>query len=229
LENIKATNRPLPDLIGRPCIVSLDYATVRAFASVNLHFKIGEMRCDINHSWLCLRNPDLFRLKCPWREWAEAGHITLVDDVEIHPDLLCAWILEQGQKYQIKMLALDHYRYALVQSSLKNIGFDAKDYKNVKLVRPSDIMMVVPVIESIFNNQLFTWGDNPPLRWGTNNTKLVRSGRKTGFDTGNFVYAKIDGKSRYTDPFMALAAGVVVESELGNGESGFDNIDVIVG
>lgn len=51
-----------------------------------------------------------------------------------------------------------------------------------------------------------------------NNTKRVRSSKKLGVDTGNFIYAKIEAKSRKTDPFMALAASMTVEPVLGNGQ-----------
>ena len=227
-ENINATNKELPDLTGWACTLGIDYMKVTDFASVNLHFRKGELRYDINHSWLCLASSDLHRLKIPYKVWADEKYITLVDDVEIHPDHICNWIIEQGSKYQIKMLALDNYRYALLANSLKTIGFDSKDYKNVKLVRPSDIMKVQPVIDSIFSNHNFVWGDYPPLRWATNNTKLVRAGRKEGTDTGNFYYAKIEAKSRKTDPFMALVASMVIEDELGTGESTYDDLPVIV-
>jgi phage terminase large subunit-like protein len=170
----------------------------------------------------------LERIKAPWREWAETGRLTLVNDVEIHPDLLCEWIAEAAGKFQIKKIALDNFRYALFAASLRSIGFDATDYKNVKLVRPSDIMKVKPVIDSCFVNQRFAWGDNPTLRWAANNTKLVRAGRSTGSDTGNFYYAKIEAKSRKTDPFMALVASMTIEDELGTGESTFDDLPVIV-
>ena len=33
-------------------------------------------------------------------------------------------------------------------------------------------------------------------------------------DIGNFVYAKIEAKSRKTDPFLALAASMTVEDAL---------------
>ena len=226
-DNIAATNREMPDLSGWPCVCGIDYAMINDFASVNLHFRRGEKRFDINHSWLCLQSNDLHRLTIPWREWAGAGYLTLVDNVEIHPDLICDWILKHGQKYQIKKLAIDNYRYALVSDSLRRIGFDAHDFKNVKLVQPSDIMKICPVIGSIFVNQNFTWGDYPVLRWAANNTKLVRSSRNIGSDTGNFYYAKIEAKSRKTDPFMALVASMVIEDELGTGESVFDDLPVI--
>lgn len=220
--------REIPDLRGWSAVASIDYASIRDWASANIHFKDGDIRYDINHSWLCLQSPDLWRLKVPYREWAELEYLTLVDDVEINPDLLCDWILEQMELYNVVKMALDHHRYALVANSLRKIGFDAKEYKNVKLVRPSDIMQVHPIIESVFAKQDFVWGDNPPLRWATNNTKLVRASRSIGSDTGNFYYAKIEGKSRKTDPFMAVAHSMVIESELPeNGGGSFDNLPVI--
>ena len=90
----------------------------------------------------------------------------------------------------------------------------------MKLVQPSDIMKVEPVIQECFNRQLFTWGDAPHLRWAVQNTKRVRSSRKLGSDTGNFYYAKIEAKSRKTDPFMALVASMVIEPLLGKAASG---------
>src|SRR5699024_6540369 len=122
-----------------------------------------------------------------------------------------------GQRYNVKMLAMDNYRWTLVSESLRKIGFDAQDKSRVKLVRPSDIMQVEPVIQECFDRELFTWGDNPCLRWAVNNTKRVRSSRSLGVDTGNFIYAKIDAKSRKTDPWMALVASMVIEPVLGGG------------
>ena len=216
-DNIKATNRPLPDLTGWTCTAGIDYAELSDWAAVNLHFKRGDDRFDINHAWLCLQSKTLHRVKAPWREWARQGLVTPVDDVGIHPDLLTTWIWEAMQKYNVKTVALDGYRFALVADSLAKIGFDPKGRKNVKLVRPSDIMQVEPVVQECFNRGLFTWGDAPHLRWAVNNTKRVRSSRNIGTDTGNFIYAKIEAKSRKTDPWMALVASMTCEDKLAQG------------
>lgn len=216
-ENIKATaNEAVPDFSGWKCTVGIDYASLRDWASVNFHFKDGNKRYDISHSWLCVRSPDIGRIKAPWREWADRGLVTPVDDVEISPDLISGYIEKQAQKYCVLKIALDNFRYALLKESLEKIGF-TPERKTLHMVRPSDIMRVQPVIDSCFNNGYFVWGEQPPLRWATNNTKLVRAGKSTGTDTGNFYYAKIEAKSRKTDPFMALAASMVVEDELGAG------------
>ena len=219
-ERIKATNRlvPVDDLQGRICTCGIDFSKITDFVSVNLHFRDGNIRYDLNHSWLCLNSKDLPRIKAPWREWANRGMIDLVDDVEIHPETIVEYIEMQKEYYSIKMMAIDDFRYALLAQYLKGIGFDAKAYKNLKLVKPSDIMKVAPVIDSCFANDYFAWGDNPTLRWAVNNTKMVRYGRKLGkeddADIGNFVYAKIEAKSRKTDPFMALVASMTVEDAL---------------
>lgn len=214
-DNIKATNKELPNLKGWACICGIDYAELSDWASVNLHFKKGNQRYDINHTWICAKSKTLFRVRAPWREWAEDGLVTVVDDVGIHPDLLANWIYDKMKLYQIKTVALDNHRFALVAESLKKIGFDTEK-KNIKLVRPSDIMQIEPVIQECFNRQYFIWGNNPVLRWATNNTKRVPSGvkLKSGVDTGNFVYSKIEGKSRKTDPFMALVAAMTQENIL---------------
>lgn len=216
-EKVKATNRPLPDLTGWSCTVGLDYAELSDWASVNYHFRRGPERFDINHTWICAKSRTLPRVKAPWRDWAARQLVTVVDDVSIHPDLLAADIQAMARRYNVRMLALDHYRWTLVSESLKKIGFDAADKRRVKLVRPSDIMMVDPVIQECFDRGCFCWGDQPHLRWAVNNTKRVRSSKKMGVDTGNFIYAKIEGKSRKTDPWMALVASMTVEAALGGG------------
>ena len=216
-EKVKATNRPLPELDGWSCTVGLDYAELSDWAAVNLHFRRGADRFDLNHAWICAQSKTLTRVKAPWQAWARQGLSTVVEDVSIPPDLLAAYILEAGRRYNIRMLAMDHYRWTLVSESMRKIGFDAQDKSRVKLVRPSDIMQVEPVIQECFDRGLFTWGDNPQLRWAVNNTKRVRSAKRMGSDTGNYYYAKIEGKSRKTDSWMALVASMVVEPALGSG------------
>lgn len=216
-DKILATNTEIPDLSGWSCTVGIDYAELSDWASVNLHFRRGAERYDINHAWLCLQSKTLSRVKAPWQEWAGQGLVTPVDDVSIHPDLLTGYIQRAAQRYNIRMLALDHYRWTLLSESLKKIGFDANDKSRVKLVRPSDIMQVEPVIQECFDRGNFNWGNNPCLRWAVNNTKRVRSSKSKGVDTGNFIYAKIEAKSRKTDPFMALVASMVAEPVLGDG------------
>lgn len=216
-DKVLATNRTLPDMTGWACTVGVDYAELSDWAAVNLHFRRGDDRFDVNHAWICAQSKTLHRVRAPWQAWAQRGDITVVDDVSIHPDLLAGWVQAQASKYYLVGLAMDNFRWTLVSQSFLQIGFDCNLYRNVKLIRPSDIMKVDPIIQDCFDRNLFTWGDVPHLRWAVNNTKRVRSSRNVGVDTGNFIYAKIEAKSRKTDPFMALAASMVIEPLLKTG------------
>ena len=217
-DNIKATKAELPDMHGWTCVAGIDYSKITDFASVILHFRQGDVRYDISHSWLCAKSTDIPRMKCPWKEWAQNSRLTVVDDVEINPHYITDWLKDAKKNYNIRALAIDDFRFALLAGALEEIGFDCKARKNLKMVRPSDIMRVAPVIDSLFANHNLVWGDAPEMRWATNNTKLIRYGRNLGqsddADLGNFVYGKIEGKSRKTDPFMAFVAAMAIEDRI---------------
>lgn len=213
-ENIKATDRERPDVRGLPCTVGIDYATLNDWAAVNFHFLLDEVRVDINHAWACMKGRDIGRLRIPLERWIEKGYVTPVDDVQIPAALIAEHIQQMGRLYDIRGLALDNYRYQLLSGALMNIGFDSKERRNLRLYRPSDIMKIEPVIQHCFDRGLFCWGEQPHLRWAVNNTKRCRAGTKTGLDTGNYYYAKIEPRSRKTDPFMALVASMTLETLL---------------
>ncbi len=215
---IKATNKPVPELKGISCTVGIDYAELSDWAAVNIHFRKGDVRYDINHAWVCTQSKTLHKVKAPWKKWAEDGHLTVVEDVSIHPKLLAEYIRRQGTIYNIRKIAMDNYRWTLVSEAMREVGIDASDKNRVRLVRPKDIMQIEPVIQECFDRELFCWGDQPHLRWAVNNTKRVRASKNIGVDTGNFIYAKIEARSRKTDPFMALVASMVIEDELGSGK-----------
>lgn len=212
-ENIAATNKPIPDLKGWNCTVGIDYSKINDWAAVNFHFKKRDDRYDINMAWMCKNSADLPRIKAPWQKWVTQGQLILVDKVEIHPSIIANYICEMGKKYNIVKVAMDSYRYALLADALEKVGI-SKEKGNLMLVKQTDIIKIVPIIDSCFNNGYFHWGDNPVLRWATNNTKTIRYGRDVGADKGSFVYAKIEAKSRKTDPFMALVASMVPETEI---------------
>ena len=218
-ENILKTSRPIPDLSGCTGIAAIDYAQITDFASAGVLVKTGGIRYWITHTWMCRKSKDLWRLKIPYEEWEKAGYLTIVDDVQINPELIADWLEKIGEKINIDKICIDGFRYALVMSALRRIGFDAKEKKNVKLVRPSDIIKAVPVIDSAFANAGIVWGDDPLMRWYTNNTKKVPASAKarqmTGSDEfGNYVYGKIEPKSRKTDGFMAFVAAMTEDGNL---------------
>lgn len=218
-ENIQATNQPVPTLMGKSCVCGVDYAKTSDFVSVSLVFKVKGKYVALNHSWFCTQSKDRRRMKFPVDEMARRGLVTMVDDVEINPTLVCDYINSMSYVYDIEKIAMDNYRYTLFAKELEKIGYSAIE-KKVKLVRPSDIMKIQIKINSLFNTKRIVWGDDPLMRWFCNNTKLVEAPH------GNFLYDKIEPKTRKTDGFMAFVSAMTLDEEIGE-EADFTIMDII--
>lgn len=221
-EDIKATNKPLPDLTGWSCVAGIDFAKTNDFVAACLLFKEGEKRYAIIHGWVCEKSRDLEGIKAPLFEWEKQGLLTVVHDVEIPAEVITNWIAEQGAKYVIEQIAVDNFRFSFLNIALKNIGYDAFTTKNVKLIRPSDLMKNYVVLNSIFVKRNLSVGDNAYFRWNVNNTKKVTDNR------GNISYGKIEPRYRKTDAFMAFAAAQCIEDVLPEMTGDYEVLDPII-
>lgn len=203
-ENILATNQEIPDLNGCTCIAGIDYAKTTDFVAAGLLFKYKGKFIWLHHTWVCESSKDLGRIKAPLREWEEKELLTFIKGVEISPETPANWLSEQAQKYNITTLWMDNYRYTLLARALREVGFDTnkKGINNIRLARPSNEMLIAPIITSAFANHNIIYGDNPLMRWYTNNSCLITS------QAGNITYGKIEPKSRKTDGFKAFIAAM---------------------
>ncbi|MCT8978299.1 terminase large subunit [Clostridium sp. CX1] len=209
-ENILATKQEIPDLTGCTCVVGIDYAKTTDFVCAGLLFKFKGKHYWISHTWVCTNCNDLGRIKAPLREWEDIGLLTFVEGPEVSPDIPAMWLAEQAQKYNLTVLGMDTYRYTLLAKALRDVGFDTdkNGSNNIKLIRPSNQMLISPVINSLFVNHNIIWGDNPLMRWYTNNACRITS------QAGNETYGKIEPKSRKTDGFMAFVAAMCASGDL---------------
>ena len=203
-ENVLATNQEMPDLTGCTCVAGIDYAKTTDFVTAGLLFKFKGKYYWISHTWVCEKCNDLGRIKAPLRDWEEAKFLTFVKGVEISPDIPALWLAEQAEKYDITTLGMDNYRYTLLAKALRAVGFDTdkQGANNIKLTRPSNQMLLYPIINSEFTNHNIVWGDNPLMRWYINNACLKAEAHD------NYSFGKIEPKSRKTDGFMAFISAM---------------------
>lgn len=206
-ENILATNKPIPDLTGCTCRAGIDYAKTTDFVCAGLLFKYKAKYYWISHTWVCKKCNDLGRIKAPLQEWADEGLLTFVDGPEIPPETPALWLAEQAKKYNVTILGMDNYRYTLLAKALREVGFDTdkNGANNIRLTRPSNEMLIYPVINSEFANHNIIWGDNPLMRWYTNNTCLKAEAHD------NYSFGKIEPKSRKIDGFKAFIAAMCAD------------------
>lgn len=212
-DNLRRASQPNPALEGgRACVLGLDFSRKDDFLSACLLFREKDAEGEdvfrvVHHSWFCLYSRDRSRIRPPLEEWARLGVLTLVDDVEIPTSLPMRWVEEMRETYDVRAVAIDDYRYDIVREALEDMGYSAKEH-TIERVRPSHHMRVQPVINSAFATGRITWGEDPAMRWFTNNTKLVP------FVNGNYKYEKIEPRSRKTDGFMAMVAAFCIRDQI---------------
>jgi phage terminase large subunit-like protein len=199
-EDIKNTNREIPNLAGKPCVFGIDYTKTTDFMCAGLLFLVDDIYYWISHSWYCSESRDLSRLRIPIKDFEEKGLITRVEAPEIDPEIVKEWLSDKLKEYKVPGGGLDSYRYSILKKPLKELGYDCdkKGRNNLKMVRPSDIMQIAPTVTRLFANNKIVWGENPLMRWYTNNV-CVKYDKKS-----NMFFEKIEPKSRKTDGFYAF-------------------------
>lgn len=214
--NIVAASRPvdLDALRGLPCVAGVDYAQVTDMVGACLLFRVGEDYTVVPHAWWCTRSTDAGEVKAPLADWAAEGHLTMVDGVEVPTAEVCRWIRSTADALgaDLRCVAADSYRFSLMRRDIIDvIGMDETlrgDDQQIWLTRPSDIMRAQPVIDSAFARRAIAWGDNPLMRWATNNAKLEPAPNNC------FKFGKIEPHSRKTDPFMAMVHAFTVADRI---------------
>ena len=79
----------------------------------------------------------------------------------------------------------------------------------------------------MFRAAVVYMGDNPCLRWATNNTNASGHRKKSVLIPETFFTPKSKPKVRKTDPFMALVASMTCESALSGGSTAIPPIGAI--
>ena len=192
-EEIEATNKPFPDLENKSCIGGIDFASIRDFLAVGLLFKIDGEYIWKTHSFARKGFLDNVDLKPPIYEWQEQGLLTIVDEPVISVQHAVDWFVSMRERYGLKTIVADTYRLDLVKSALEAEGFE------IMYIRTKGIeSLLAPRIETMFAERKVTFGDNPLMRWYTNNVTVTMDKK------GNKTYGKKDENRRKTDGFHAF-------------------------
>jgi phage terminase large subunit-like protein len=212
---IAETNQPLPDLEGKECIGCLDFAQIRDFAAVGLVFKHDGKVPFITHSFArkefvdkyygySMREVETTQKFAPIREWESQGLLTVLNEEMINLEHIVNWFVAMRLKYNIKKVVGDNYRMEMLKPMLEAVGFEVEVIRRPEAIHG----LLAPRVEMYFSKRMFVWGDNPLMRWYTNN--VLVSIKKDG----NKVYGKKEPIRRKTDGFQALVCGLYRVEEL---------------
>lgn len=215
-EEILATNKPMPDVKGMECIGALDFASIRDFAACGLLFRVNGEYVFKTHSFVRKEFADIYygysrkeseRKKqnfAPIKEWEEQGLLTVVDEPTIDPQHVVNWFIEMRELYSIKKIIVDNFRLDLIRKNLEDAGFEIEFIRSPRAI----CSLLAPRVEEAFANHKIIFGDNPLMRWYTNNV-LVKI-RKDG----NKEYEKKEPVRRKTDGFMAFVFSLYRADEI---------------
>ena len=189
-EDVYATSRDFPLLKNKTAIAGIDFASIKDFAAVGLLFKQGEDVIWKTHSFARKEFLDKAQLKPPIKEWERQGLLTIVDEPTIDPMHIVEWLVKHREKYAIQKVVADNFRMDLLRPLLTEAGFDIEVIRNPSAIHS----LLAPRVETLFANHRVVFGDNPLMRWYTNNVavKIKKDGNKT-FEKKDEVRRKTDG------------------------------------
>ena len=225
-EKIEATNQSydLKALKNRECIGSVDYASIRDFVAVGLLFFANNKYIiprELFQEFVCKpfadkhygysqqkaegNNKKDHRKFAPIREWENDGLLTVLDKEAMDPFIVIQWFVDRrNEGWNIKKVIGDSFRMEILRPLLEAEGFE------VEVIRNPDAAsaLLAPKIELAFDEERIVFGDNPVMRWNTNNVLVVVDNR------GNKLYRKKEKTKRKTDGFMMFLYGVWASRDL---------------
>lgn len=208
--------RTLPDLIGKKCIVGIDFASLNDFASAGFLFKINGEYIWRSKTWICSKSKFFKDIKFPFNNYGQKGYqdFEVVNTETIDAREMIDWILSEMPKYNVKKIVMDTYRYKLLEQIFIEKGITVETKQNpyglVRMIKyPASIASIyAPMIEKAFQDEKINIGDSAMMRWAINNTCVKQK------KDGNKVYEKVEPKLRKNDTFMAFVASFSVQDLL---------------
>jgi phage terminase large subunit-like protein len=210
-DDILATDREIPDLTHRTCVGGLDFASIKDFAAVGLLFQIGAEYYWISHSFVRRGFLRDVKIKVPIDEWEARGLLTIIDGPVIEIKYIVDWFCQQREKYGLEKIVADTFRLDLVKTALEAEGFELEFIRNPRAIHSR----LAPKVETLFSMRKIVFGDNPLMRWYTNNVYVAIK------KDGNKEYLKKDEIRRKTDGFQAFIHALFKADEILQAEEGF--------
>ena len=219
-EKIESTNQPydLDELKQYECIGCLDYASIRDFVSCGLLFYKDDkyiLPRELTQQYACKpfvdkhyaysqeknvgSNKKDHRKFAPIREWENEGLMTVLDKEAMDPYIVVDFFVQKrNEGWNIIKIIGDNFKMDILRKPLEDAGFIVEVIRNPD----SASALLSPRIELAFDEGRIVFGDNPMMRWNTNNVLVIIDNR------GNKLYRKKEATKRKTDGFMMFLYGV---------------------
>lgn len=215
-EEMLATDRPFFEFNSVP-IGSFDFGSVRDFTTCGLLFKKGEeyafksfsfaikQFCDVNYGYSNSSNEIGTEKKAPIKKWEKQGLMKVLDEPSLNPMHVVNWFVEMRELYGVRKIVADNFKLDILRPLLEKEGFEVELIRRPTSIHP----LLAPRVEDGFANNKFIFGDNPLMRWFTNNVyvKETPAGKQ---------FLKKEETKRKVDGFQAFVYALYLANELDN-------------
>lgn len=201
LDELRATKRAPFDVSGLTPMGSLDYGSVRDFASCGLLFVNDGEYYFKQHSFVIKNFVDKHYgysnsanqfgggKRAPIKKWEKMGLLTVVDEPSLNPMYIINWFIEQRQKYGVNKIIADNFKMDLLRPLFEDAGFEVEIIKRPQSIHP----LLAPRIEDGFANHKIIFGDDDMMIWYTNNVYVKETASGKVFDKKEEIKRKTDG------------------------------------
>lgn len=200
-EELDLTNREPFSTDGLVPIGSLDYGSVRDFAACGLLFKKNEEYYFKTHSFVMKHFADVHYgysstantfgsgKQAPIRLWEQMKLLTVKDEPTLNPKHIVDYFIRAREEHGVQKIVADRYRLDILRPLLEEAGFEVEAINNPKAIHP----LLASRVEDAFANGKIIFGDNPLMRWYTNNVYVNETKNGKIFEKKELIKRKIDG------------------------------------
>ena len=212
--------RYIPELENRMCVVGVDSADIRDFASVGFLFYIDGEYVYKQHTWICRNSPFFKDIQFPFENIGQDGFqdFEIVNTPSIDLDNIAKYVFDHMEKYFIQKIVCDTYRFKLLRKAFEKYGIYAETKDN-----PNGLLRMIRNTNSIYalyaqqilkdlTDGFINFCNSRIMLWFTNNTGVEQD------KLGNYKFIKIEPKLRKNDGFsgyvFARSASDLLDEEV---------------
>lgn len=227
-EELELTRRPFFSFENLKPIGSLDFGSVRDFASCGLLFKRGLDYSFKQHSYVIKDFVDVHYgysntanmmgggKKAPIKKWEENGHLTVKDEPSLNPMHIVDWFVRARELYGVEKIVADNYKLDILRPLLEAEGFEVEAIRRPSSIHP----LIAPRIEDAFANGKVIFDDDDMMRWYTNNIYVKET-------TNGKVFDKKEEVKRKTDGFQAFVHAMYRANEFDDQTNVSESLDLL--
>ena len=201
------------ELENHPCTVGYDLSETEDFTSACATFALENGKIAVlSHSWIPKHKIDLSNEKIPYREWEEAGYLTIQDKPYIDYTDVYDWILKVNEHHPVEKITYDRANAFRLNQELKNYGFVTEETRQGALT----LSPALKSLKELFLDGKVIYNNNPLFKWYVNNVKLKLDRNGNWLPSKQSRYRKIDGFAALLNTYPDIMNKLTEENNTGN-------------